>query len=419
MLSNVNNMDTKLNKFLNQYNLTEYVEKFERLPGGLMNFTYRLHFNNVLEHTSTIKLNDNDNFLILFHKLKPKSLIAKVTYPYIAHLGPEFPYPLIRQMNEKRALQLLNNNLSHEVDKNMNDLSSIFNRHKTLKISRVWIHDEENNILIIEDQGQLETMKDWFISTNNLLNKSIMDTIHAYGVQLANFVIDLQISSIKYVNYLKPMFNTVEAHKADFLEIPGIIENIRANYDLHHIDELWPVVSQYYQQEISDLIIDGRVFAHGDIWSSNILINENDSTLTLLDWEWAGIRSPAHDPGTFLSHCHVQMLVNPSNEGLLCFLNTFTDTYRENAQRHKVSWYENEQEKYSFAWILGALHATNLLFWTTFLTCCSTEEKICCHRRCLVTAAVEYARKCQSGPNKTTYDSMLNDKLFGRLFHAI
>ena len=403
-------MDTKLNIFLNQYHLTEYIENLERLPGGLMNFTYRLYIKNGMKHISTMKLNDNNSFLTLFHQLRPKSLIAKVTYPYIAHIGPDIPYPIIRQTNEVRALQLLNNN---QIDNTMNDLSSIFNRHNTLKISRVWMHDEENNILIIEDQGQLPTMRDWFISKNQLLTKSIIDV---YAEQLANFVIDLQISSTKYIKTLKSMFNTVEAHQADFLEIPTIIENIRSNYDLQNIDEFWPVLSEYYQRVISNSDIDGQVFAHGDIWSSNILINEKDSTLVILDWEWAGVRSPGHDPGTLLSQSHIQMLNNPSNESLLCFINTFTDTYRENARRYKVSWYENEQEKYSFAWILSVLHTTNLLFWTTFLTCCPTEEKICCHRRCLVTEAIEYVRKCRLGPTKTTYDSILNDPLYGRLF---
>ncbi|UJR11870.1 hypothetical protein I4U23_016049 [Adineta vaga] len=259
-------------------------------------------------------------------------------------------------------------------------------------------------------------MHEWFIQKNKFLIKSNIDLIHIFGVQLANFVIDLQISSTNHIETLKPMFNVIETLNADFLEIPRIIENIRSSYDLHNIDDLLPVFSQYYQQGMSDSIVDGQVFAHGDIWSSNILINEDNSTLSILDWEWAGVRSPAHDPCIFLSHSYVQMLITPSNESLLCFMNGFADTYRENAQRHKVSWYENEQEKYLFAWTIGVLHATDILFWTTFLTCCPNEEKMCCHSRCLVTEAVEYVRKCRSGPNKTTYDAMSNDQLFGRLF---
>ncbi|UJR18367.1 hypothetical protein I4U23_005270 [Adineta vaga] len=100
-------------------------------------------------------------------------------------------------------------------------------------------------------------MHEWFISKNKFLTKSTIGLIHIFSIQLANLVIDLQISSINHIKTLKSMFNIVEAYKSDHLDIPRIIANI--------------------------------LFAHGDIWSSNILINENDSTLSILDWEWSGV----------------------------------------------------------------------------------------------------------------------------------
>ncbi|CAF1280784.1 unnamed protein product [Adineta ricciae] len=167
-------------------------------------------------------------------------------------------------------------------------------------------------------------MHDWLISQISSLTEPITDLIHAFGVRLANWVIDLQISSTVYIKTLDPMFNISEANNADCIETPPLMEDLRKNYGLYDVNELSSFFSQYFQQGVSSSTVDGQVFAHDDL------------TLAILDWEWAGVRSPAHDPGTFLSSCRVQMIVDPSNESLLCFMNAFMDTYRDSASQHKA-----------------------------------------------------------------------------------
>lgn len=76
----------------------------------------------------------NLSLIAPIHRFKPKSLIVKMAFPYIAAAGPMFPFSTDRQKTEERALNLFSTmslQISNAKSK-LIDLSFILDENKTI-----------------------------------------------------------------------------------------------------------------------------------------------------------------------------------------------------------------------------------------------------------------------------------------------
>lgn len=410
-------MDAKLEPFLNQY-LAGCIEKVELLEGGRMNNTFRLYFKDELpfilpEHSN------NHNLLARIHQSKPSSLVVKIPCPYMMVLGNPIPFPINRQQIEEKALKLFHK-CQHQIFDTGSvsiDFSSILERHKTIRIGSVWLRDEENHVLMLDDHGPLLNIVEWFLSENKSLpSKAILSLARAYGEQLGHFVVDMQVSSLPYLMNLKILLYNPELEEKIFKIFVDSIESICNTHGLCDFNELSSIFTSYFEHDNSRAAADGQAFVHSDLWHGNLLVDERSLTLSIIDWEFSTVRSPARDLAFFLVRARVHEVTHPLYKPMLSFINGFMDAYRDSAKTRKAPWYENESERYLFAWDLGILYGAMLIQNTPFQMCCTVQDEICSHRRNAVIEGADYLRRCRLGSGKTTYNCMSHDKFLGRLF---
>jgi thiamine kinase-like enzyme len=322
---------------------------------------------------------------------------------------------------EARALKLFNK-MPHEVDEtksNFTELLSVLKRNKAIRIGYVWGWNEADHILIMDDFGPVQTMTKWLLSekTKSSSNESMIALAQRYGTELANFLLDMQISSLPCVEQLEPMFRDAELHEsmtAMVLDTFGKLSGVDSSIDGN---ELMAIFGRCFQYDESLAPTDGKVLSHGDFNAPNILVDEGNSTLAILDWELARVQSPAHDLSLFLARARIQLVSHP-NELTPNFINAFMDTYRESATKKGVSWYTNERQQYVFAWYLGVVLGAAMLQWSLTEPCCGPPYALCDHKRTLFGIAIDYMKRCQLGPEKVTYDAMAQDQFAGRFLKA-
>jgi aminoglycoside/choline kinase family phosphotransferase len=410
----------KLEAFLTRQ-LPNCVEKVEHITGGFINFCFRIHIKQKLPSVSSDKSNNN-TLLASIVQLKPKTLIAKIASDYFAGSEKTIPFSINRQRIEATALKLFNK-MHPETDEtklNFTELLSVVNRNKTIRVGNVFWWSKEDHILIMDDFGPVQTMAKWLISeqTKSSSTESMIASARAYGEQIANFLIDMQVSSLPYVEQLDPLFRDIELRKSMSSMLFSTFTKLHNIDNSIDEDEIKAIFSRCFQYNDSRAPTDGKVLAHGDFNAPNILVDEGNSILAILDWEFARINSPALDLCLFLARAHIALVRNPTNELILNLINTFMDTYRESAKKRDVSWYKNEREQYLFAWYLGVMHGFITMQYTIIEPCCQPQNGLCDHKRSLVAIGVDYIRRCRLGPEKITYDSMSHDQFIGRLLQA-
>ncbi|CAM5999997.1 unnamed protein product [Sphagnum balticum] len=323
---------------------------------------------------------------------------------------------------EERALKLFNK-LPFQIDDTQSkliDLSSVLKRNKTIRVSNVWLHDEIDNVLVIDDHGPLQTVTQWTLSekTQPSLTKSMIVSAQAYGEQVANFLVDMQVASLPCIEQLELWFRNPELQESISKLAVASFERMRKTHNLLDADEIASIFVRCFQYDTLRAATDGQVFAHGDFNAPNFLVDEGNPILTVIDWELARVRSPAHDIAFFLARSQIFFVINPTNESMLSFTNGFMDAYRESAKKNEVRWYTNEREKYLFAWYLGVAYGVAMLRWGPTQQCCPVQDGICCHQSSIVAVGSDYIKRCRLGPEKDTYDAMSNDQFLGRLFQA-
>lgn len=416
----MDNVNVKLEAFVNRY-LPECVENVKQLQGGHMNHTFRLHLKSEL-HSIPPNMSNDDTLLTSIHRLKPKSLVVKIAYSSMADCGKDAPFSTYRQQVEEAGLKLFNKSPLDIDDTKSNsvDLSSILERNKAIKVPRVHFRDVLENILVIEDFGPFQIIDEWVISEklNSLSTESKIVASQAYGEQLGNFLVDMQMSSLPYIDQLKLLTGNPQAHERLVGAVHRGFEKLRDSYGLADADELFSICNGCLQYDLSCAPTDGQVLAHGDFHPSNILIDDEKSILAILDWELAAVRLPAFDPARLLGFSRALLVTNPTNSAMINFINGFMDAYRESAKRNDVSWFKNEREQYLFAWYLGAIYGTTMIRLVCLQTCCPTRDEICCHRRDILAIGADAIRNCRLGPEKGTYDSVSHDSFLGRIFQG-
>jgi thiamine kinase-like enzyme len=414
----MDDINAELEAFLKRH-LADGVEMVERLQGGLTNYAFRLYLKNEMP-ISLSNNSNNHNLLVLIQQLKPKSLIAKIAHPYVAALGKEFRCTMNRQSTEEKALKLFGkfSLRVNDTTETSVDLSSVLYRNKMIQIGRVWLYDEIDNVLILEDHGPLLNIAQCFISDNRLSSSEVAVTLaQMYGEQLGKFIIDLQVSSLPHIGQLELLLRNREEDQISYKETIDNIRNTCKTHEIPDSDEILTVLTTYCEHVISCASTDDWVLAHGDLWEGNLLVDERNLIVSIIDWELAAIRSPAYDLALLVGRTQVlHVVTDVLYEPILTFTNAFINAYRDNAKKGKVSWYEDEREQYLFAWSLGIVYGVILMSWWPFQKCCPVQNEICEHQRNSIIQGVDFIMRCRSGPDKTTYDFISRDEFLGRLF---
>jgi hypothetical protein len=272
----------------------------------------------------------------------------------------------------------------------------------------------------MDDHGPIPTLAQWFSSekTNPVLTESIITSAQTYGEQLANFLVDMQVSSLPYIEQIEELLRNIELQGNLSKMVAISFEKLRTAHNLVDADEIASIFLRCFKYDTSRVPTDGQVLSHGDYNVLNFLLNEEKSTIAIIDWELAGVRSPAHDVALFLARAQVFSVINPKIQSAVSFMNGFMDGYRESAKKNDVKWYKNEHEQYVFAWYLAVAYGVALLRYSSAYKCCPPQDGVCAHQRSIATIGIDYIKRCRLGPEKATYDSTSSDPFLGRLFQA-
>ena len=79
------------------------------------------------------------------------------------------------------------------------------------------------------------------------------------------------------------------------------------------------------------LLTDNECVCHGDCWSGNILVSEDQSTLTIIDWEMTRRGCGATDVGQFAAEAYL-LDVFKGSRGLM---ESFLQAYKKNTATSK------------------------------------------------------------------------------------
>lgn len=412
-------VNRRLETFLNQH-LPQCVEKVEQISGGLTNYTFRLHLKNELPSLTTNELNDN-NLLTIIYRVRPRSMIVKIAYPYMAAFDGPYKIPLERQATETRVLQMFHNTSAPTNDTKLEsiDLSAVLYRNKTIRVGRVWFFSAVDHILVMEDLGPLPHMTQWMTYDNQVtLATSTPILARTYGEQLGNFILDIQVFSSYHTNQIDLSLYDPEVKSLHWKYIPSVLKNVCDIHGLPDADELVSILNRYCEHDLLRPAMNCQVLSHSDLWVGNILVDEDNQKLVIIDWEYAALRSPAFDLTLFLARSLVHEETDPLYEPMINFTAGFIKAYRNGARKREVSWYKNECERYLFAWALGISYAAQLIDWLPFQKCCPFDDEKCCHRRVVVEKAANYLRRCHLGPVKDTYEFIFHDQVLGKLFQV-
>lgn len=377
------------------------IESVERLDGGMMNYTYRFYFKDEPVSRSIDRLETS---------LNPSSLIMKIAFPSMS-CDVNMTFPISRQEFEEKALNLFTNEQS-EWSWNM---SLVLRRNPCINIPHVWFREATKHVLIMDDCGHLPTLSQWLCTRDASSTFSSVRT-HQYGEQLATFLLDMQISSRLSIYELQEHFHNEEVEQSI---LTHFVRTIGRSLDLSAItdaDELAQAAVDHFEYYFSRTNNDVKVFAHGDLSPSAILINDTRANLSIIDWEFASTLSPAWDLAFLLSYFHSEVLIQPLHSFSLAFVHAFIDTYRQRARQRDVNWYHQKREQYLFAWSLGIIHGTLLINRATAIKWCSCEKKDCFHVCTILRLGADYLRRCRSGADSMTYTNMLKDPFLGRFF---
>ena len=407
----MDDVNTKLQALLHEH-LENNVEKVDRLEGGMINYTFRLHLKNDFSSPSSENV-DTHSFAAQVRRFQPTSLIMKMASPSMS-FDASTPVPINRQTFEERALNLFHTATN---DDSIN-LSVVLNRNKTIRIPRVWLRDKINNVLFMDDCGPLADMSQWlFCRESSFLRPKNLHLAQTFAEELATFIVDMQIVSLSCIDQLEAFLYNDEVQQCILTNyvrtIPKSLETCR----ILDADVLSAVAVEHFEYYFSHETTDGKVLVHGDLSPTAVLIHEHDSTLAIIDWEFCSALSPAWDPAFLLSYCHSAMVVSPIDEPhLRTFVHTFMNVYREAARKNAVSWYRDKRDRHLFAWSLGIVHGTLLINRASSVRWCICHDLNCSHVHTILQLGADYLRRCRSGPTQSTYHSISQDAFLGRLF---
>lgn len=256
----------------------------EVLIGGLMNHTARVKFASPLLDIGGAKVEDGGI----------QSAILKHAPPYIA-ADPNQPMSVNRQLTEKKALQILSGD-----DSAFPHIQAVVNRyrqagetHTSIQIPKHIWHDAENNVLWIEDLGNMKSL------SQILLLDAAVETAHIqeFATVLGGFLSELFQAT---ANPPEPWI--AQATSKDSLSLytyltEMVLKKCRELGDITEAEAL--VLSERSGQALcARAEAEDVCLGMTDFWPGNILVELGEfGRCGLIDWEYFGLTSASSELG--------------------------------------------------------------------------------------------------------------------------
>lgn len=256
----------------------------EVLTGGLMNHTARVKFASPLLDIGGAEV----------EKGGVQSAILKHAPPYMA-TDPTQPMSVDRQLTEKTALQVLSRD-----DPTFPRIQAVVNRyhqvgetHTSIQIPRYIWHDDENDVLWIEDLGNMKTL------SQILLLDAVIETAHIqeFATVLGRFLSEFFQATANPPEPWIAQTTSPESHSLYHYLTTLVLKNCREIGDVTEAEAL--VLSERAGEawrakaEAEDVCL-GMV----DFWPGNILVELGEfGRCGLIDWEYFGLTSASSELG--------------------------------------------------------------------------------------------------------------------------
>lgn len=276
---------------LDKLSVSRALSDVEVLTGGYTNHTARVTFNFPI---SLSLLPGHDVTENLLH-----TVILKHAPPYIA-AEPTQALAVTRQLIEKRALQILNGEDEEFVELSQNIRLSDSFRRGSVRIPKFIWHDEENQVLWIEDLRGMKPLSEVLLRdpSDNLERETPLEKVAA---DLGQFAMEMHLATkhppqrlLDHLSSLSPPANIVEMLTRITREV--LEKNGMAGEEVNLFLER---VRMGLEEEDEE----GACLGIVDFWYDNILVSfeatQGKGSCGLIDWEFFGLSNVANELGMF------------------------------------------------------------------------------------------------------------------------
>lgn len=261
----------------------------EILTGGLTNHTARATFLEPKSCIGTAALERNGMQYIL------KSVVLKHAPPFLA-ADPSWPMSTDRQLVEKRALQILaGDDIEFPETKRL-----VRGGEAEVHIPKLIWHDEESNVLWIEDLGKMNTLSEvLLVEEETDLETNIEKVAAELGAFLFKFY---STTSNPPTSFIADMAKVSDRSRIHNFLVDAALTNLRGAgvEDAKILSER--VRDSFDKSDAADVT---KCLGMGDFWPENILVDLGDPDniapikCGLVDWEYFGVSDAPSELGMF------------------------------------------------------------------------------------------------------------------------
>ncbi|KIL65075.1 hypothetical protein M378DRAFT_77370 [Amanita muscaria Koide BX008] len=276
------------------------------LPGGTVNYLYRIQLLTPFEGSQTVVLKHAQPFW--------KSSMSTA-------------WEVERQMFEVEAMTRIRPWLSSTLP---------------VKVPKIHHFDAHNNVIIMEDCGADAVTLREFLCSGSASSTGLAETIgaaigkfialvHEWSRSNPDGILDVFEKSLQAkktiacLNYDRIVATLQRADKDDLTVLSGF------KVDPSDIQVISKLTDEYRSLLMSARIPGREVFLMGDLWHENILLNANEHPLRLyiLDWELARIGLPGSEVGLFCAYTDLlgranQVAYKPASVMLQNFIEAYS-----------------------------------------------------------------------------------------------
>ncbi|KAF8185121.1 kinase-like domain-containing protein [Pholiota molesta] len=313
--------------------ITSLVFSVEILTGGLTNHTARITFSEPIASIGKRALERGGNPYSL------KSVVLKHAPPFMA-IDPSRPMSVDRQLVEKRAFQILAGE-----DAEFPEAKNIGHGDAAkVHIPKLIWHDEETNVLWIEDLGNLKTLSEIILSEEDT---GLEANIERVGAELGAFLFEFfSMTSDPPTSFIAYMAKVSDRSGIYDYLADVVLKNL-GDAGVEDAKLLSERVRNFFDE--SDTADLSKCLGMVDFWPENVLVdlgeigNTDSTKCGLVDWEYFGVSDAPSELGMFLAHLHVHMLNSTTSVIVKHRIKRFTDVWLRAYVGARV---ESENEAY-------------------------------------------------------------------------
>ena len=286
--------------------------------------------------------------------------------------------------------------------------------HPAISIPRLLKHHEPNHVLIIQDLGNHPTLDVW-LRTPDLPQHIIVEA----GSTLGNFLADFHLSTSREdVERLSRHFENKDVQNVVFTvavePIKAILERFQVPDAVEIYDAILHEFNDSYRRDPSN-----KVFSMGDLWPPSILVKQSGNTsLGLIDWEFACVAPPSQDMGQLgispvvvlihstATHLQVAILANQFySTNFTIFAESLHRTYGNRLRDKQAWWLSSDVDPHIRSlWIIYGQELINSVNRSRDCGCeVGPSDSECFHQRRAVEMGLWYIREAM---NRTSFGSI-------------